>query len=202
MSPASKRVISAADFMPARRTLPNLRRAAKNCQGCELFRRATQTVFGAGPNHAALMLIGEVPGDQEDLQGKPFVGPAGRLLDEALQAARIARHDVYLTNAVKHFKWEPRGTRCLHAKPSSARNRRLSTLARRGDRSHRSEDDRLPRRDGGTDAFRQVISPHKASGRVDRIFRVAARAGHVPPFGRAASSDRKRATSHARAVVS
>ena len=119
LSPASKRVISAADFMPARRTLPDLRRAAKNCQGCELFRRAAQTVFGAGPSHAALMLIGEVPGDQEDLQGKPFVGPAGRLLDEALQAAGIARHEVYLTNAVKHFKWEARGTRRLHAKPSS-----------------------------------------------------------------------------------
>ncbi|MGH7194607.1 MAG: UdgX family uracil-DNA binding protein [Candidatus Saccharimonadales bacterium] len=110
---------SAADFLPARKTLAALTRAARDCQGCDLYQRATQTVFGAGSAKARMILVGEQPGDQEDLQGKPFVGPAGRLLDEALAAAGIARSDVYLTNAVKHFKWTPRGKRRLHAKPGS-----------------------------------------------------------------------------------
>ncbi len=110
---------SAADFLPARKTLTALTRAAHDCQGCDLYQRATQTVFGAGSAKARMILVGEQPGDQEDLQGKPFVGPAGRLLDEALRAAGIDRADVYLTNAVKHFKWTPRGKRRLHAKPGS-----------------------------------------------------------------------------------
>jgi DNA polymerase len=110
---------SAADFLPARLSLTALRTAARTCEGCALYRRATQTVFGAGPASAELMLVGEAPGDQEDLQGKPFVGPAGRLLDEALAEAGLSRDEVYLTNAVKHFKWEPRGKRRLHGKPSS-----------------------------------------------------------------------------------
>ena len=111
--------ISAADFLPPRLTLPALRAAAEACRGCELYKRATQVVFSEGPSRAALMLVGEVPGDQEDKQGRPFVGPAGKLLDDALEAAGLSRGAVYLTNAVKHFKWEPRGTRRLHAKPSS-----------------------------------------------------------------------------------
>ena len=110
---------SAAGYLPARHTVSELRRAARTCQGCELFRRATQTVFGVGPASAAIMVVGEVPGDQEDRQGQPFVGPAGKLLDEGLEAAGVSRRDVYLTNAVKHFKWEPRGSRRLHAKPSA-----------------------------------------------------------------------------------
>jgi DNA polymerase len=110
---------SAADFFPERLSLNSLRSAAENCRGCELYRRATQTIFGHGPAHAKLMLVGEVPGDQEDQQGEPFVGPAGRLLDESMKAAGIERGEVYLTNAVKHFKWELRGKRRLHAKPSS-----------------------------------------------------------------------------------
>lgn len=110
---------SAADFLPARKTLPALTRAAHDCQGCDLYQRATQTVFGEGSAKARLILVGEQPGDQEDLQGRPFVGPAGRLLDEALTASGIDRTDVYLTNAVKHFKWTPRGKRRLHAKPGS-----------------------------------------------------------------------------------
>ncbi|HEY8521107.1 MAG TPA: UdgX family uracil-DNA binding protein [Gammaproteobacteria bacterium] len=116
MSPAT----SALDFFPRRRTLPALRSAARLCKGCPLWRNATQTVFGSGPADARIMLVGEVPGDREDLAGEPFVGPAGRLLDEALEAAGIARADVYLTNAVKHFKWAPRGKRRLHRKPSAA----------------------------------------------------------------------------------
>jgi len=102
-------------------SVSTLRAAAQGCRACPLWRRATQTVFGAGRAHAALLLVGEQPGDQEDRQGLPFVGPAGRLLSEALEAAGIDRQTVYLTNAVKHFKWiaaEGRGKRRLHKKPS------------------------------------------------------------------------------------
>jgi DNA polymerase len=110
---------SAANYLPPHLSLNSLRNASKTCEGCELYLRATQTVFGKGPAYAPLMLIGEVPGDQEDLQGIPFVGPAGKLLDEALVAAGTVRTEVYLTNAVKHFKWEARGKRRLHTKPSA-----------------------------------------------------------------------------------
>jgi len=105
--------------LPERHSLRNLRSAIRTCQGCELFRAATQSVFGEGATSAALMLVGETPGDQEDREGHQFVGPAGKLLDEALNAAGLSRKDVYVTNAVKHFKWEPRGKRRMHAKPSS-----------------------------------------------------------------------------------
>jgi DNA polymerase len=91
---------------------------AAACTACDLYAHATQTVFGEGPAHAPLFLIGEQPGDHEDKQGHPFVGPAGRILDAALEAASIRRDDVYLTNAVKHFKWEPRGKRRIHARPN------------------------------------------------------------------------------------
>jgi DNA polymerase len=111
---------SAADFIPAHPTLSTARRASSGCRGCPLWARATQTVFGAGPADARMMLIGEMPGDQEDVEGKPFVGPAGKLLDRALEAAGIDRTKVYVTNAVKHFKWEPRGRRRLHRTPTPA----------------------------------------------------------------------------------
>lgn len=91
--------------------------AAHGCQGCDLYKTATQVVFGAGPRAAHVLFVGEQPGDQEDRQGAPFVGPAGALLDKALHDAGIPRHDVYVTNAVKHFKWEPRGKRRIHKKP-------------------------------------------------------------------------------------
>jgi uracil-DNA glycosylase len=110
---------SAVEFLPPRINLKSLREAAEHCRGCDLYKNATQTVFGEGPKRAHIMLLGEVPGDQEDRQGKPFVGPAGRLLDESLDAAGIPRDDVYVTNAVKHFRWEPRGKRRLHKKPSA-----------------------------------------------------------------------------------
>ncbi len=109
---------SAADFLPARRTLPALRAAAASCRGCPLWARGTQTVFGEGPRRARVMLVGEQPGHEEDLAGKPFVGPAGRVLDRALETAGIARTDVYVTNVVKHFKWVPKGKRRIHAKPN------------------------------------------------------------------------------------
>jgi uracil-DNA glycosylase family protein len=108
---------SAADFLPRARSLASLRRAAQGCRGCDLWKDATQTVFGEGRSRAELMLVGEQPGDKEDLEGEPFVGPAGGLLDRALVDAGIERDDVYLTNAVKHFKWRARGKRRLHQTP-------------------------------------------------------------------------------------
>jgi uracil-DNA glycosylase len=114
---AAKRGRSAADFFPTEHALPAARAAASGCRGCDLYRAATQTVFGEGDADAKLMLVGETPGDREDLAGKPFVGPAGRLLDRALADAGIAREATYVTNAVKHFKFEPRGKRRLHRRP-------------------------------------------------------------------------------------
>jgi uracil-DNA glycosylase family protein len=99
-------------------SLEELRSAAAGCRACDLWERATQTVFGAGPPDAPLMLVGEQPGDVEDRRGEPFVGPAGRLLDDALERAGIDRRLAYVTNVVKHFKWEPRGKRRLHTKPN------------------------------------------------------------------------------------
>jgi DNA polymerase len=110
---------SAEEFLPARHDIDSLRKAARNCRGCPLYERATQTVFGAGDPHARLVLVGEQPGDREDIEGLPFVGPAGWLLDKCLVEAGIDRKDVYVTNAVKHFKWEPRGKRRIHKKPNA-----------------------------------------------------------------------------------
>jgi uracil-DNA glycosylase family protein len=108
---------SAAEFVPDSRSLRALRQAAAGCRGCPLWKDATQTVFGAGPRKAKLMLVGEQPGDREDREGEPFVGPAGRILAQALQGAGVDRDEVYLTNAVKHFKWRARGKRRLHQSP-------------------------------------------------------------------------------------
>src|SRR5438093_4580963 len=110
---------SAAALIPDDPTLDRLRQAAADCTACALYRNATPTVFGEGPDHAVLMLVGEQPGDAEDLAGHPFIGGAGRLLDHCLKAAGIDRGRVYVTNAVKHFKWVPRGTRRLHSKPGA-----------------------------------------------------------------------------------
>jgi uracil-DNA glycosylase len=112
--------ISADPFLPTELTLPALEEAVQHCRGCPLYANATQAVFGQGPPSARVMLVGEQPGDQEDRTGKPFVGPAGQLLDRALDAAGIDRSETYLTNAVKHFKWKARGPRRIHDKPSSA----------------------------------------------------------------------------------
>jgi len=110
---------TAAPLIPPNPTIPKLRAAAANCRACDLWKRGTQTVFGEGNAKARIMLVGEQPGDQEDIQGRPFVGPAGKILDKALAEAGIDREDVYVTNAVKHFKWEPRGKRRIHKKPNS-----------------------------------------------------------------------------------
>jgi DNA polymerase len=110
---------AAAKLIPPKPALKLLREAAKDCKACGLWLRGTQTVFGEGAAHAKVMFIGEQPGDKEDLEGKPFVGPAGTLLDKALVEAGIDRRQTYVTNAVKHFKWEPRGKRRIHKKPNS-----------------------------------------------------------------------------------
>src|SRR2546421_920863 len=110
---------TAEPFLPERIALPALTKAVQGCRGCPLYKNATQAVFGEGPQHATVMFVGEQPGDQEDQQGKPFVGPAGRILDETLEEVGIDRREVYVTNAVKHFKFEPRGTRRIHSKPNA-----------------------------------------------------------------------------------
>jgi uracil-DNA glycosylase len=109
-----------SDLLPDDPSLPAVREISKGCKACELYKRGTQTVFGEGPTRAEVMMVGEQPGDAEDIAGHPFVGPAGRLLDRALEEAGIDRSRVYVTNVVKHFKWEPRGKRRIHAKPNAA----------------------------------------------------------------------------------
>jgi uracil-DNA glycosylase len=113
-----RKLPTAAEFVPAARDLPSLREAVQSCRGCDLYLAATQAVFGEGLRRARVMLVGEQPGDSEDIAGRPFVGPAGHLLDDALTAAGIPRADAYVTNAVKHFKFERRGKRRIHDKPT------------------------------------------------------------------------------------
>jgi uracil-DNA glycosylase family protein len=120
MAPEQLDLDTAALFVPDRPTLPKLRAGAADCTACHLYKLGTQTVFGEGSADADVVFVGEQPGDQEDLAGRPFVGPAGRVLDEGLAAAGIDRSQVYVTNAVKHFKWEPRGKRRIHQKPNWA----------------------------------------------------------------------------------
>jgi len=110
---------AANDLIPARPTLTSLKNAAAGCKACDLWKKGTQTVFGEGGRRARVMFVGEQPGNEEDLNGKPFVGPAGRLFDTALEEAGIERKQTYVTNVVKHFKWEPRGKRRIHKKPNS-----------------------------------------------------------------------------------
>ncbi len=116
--PGYPKIVSAAPFLPEKLSLSALREAVQGCRGCDLYRNATQAVLGEGPAHAEVVLVGEQPGDQEDKAGKPFVGPAGKLLDRALEEAGIERSQTYVTNAVKHFKWQARGKRRIHQKPT------------------------------------------------------------------------------------
>jgi uracil-DNA glycosylase len=110
--------VTAAAYLPERLSLPQLREAVQGCRGCDLYKNATQAVFSEGAARAEVMLVGEQPGDKEDLAGRPFVGPAGQLLDRALEEAGIDRSQTYVTNAVKHFKWQARGKRRIHQKPT------------------------------------------------------------------------------------
>jgi uracil-DNA glycosylase family protein len=119
MARASQQVLSASALIPEHANLQQLREAASACRACHLWERSTQTVFGEGRERSRVMFVGEQPGNEEDLAGKPFVGPAGKLLDAALEEAGIDRRLTYVTNVVKHFKWEPRGRRRIHAKPNA-----------------------------------------------------------------------------------
>jgi uracil-DNA glycosylase family protein len=110
--------MTAAEYLPSKLTLPALHTASLKCKGCDLYKYATQTVFGNGKKSASIIFIGEQPGDREDIAGIPFVGPAGLLLDKALETAKINKKEIYITNAVKHFKFEQRGKRRLHKKPN------------------------------------------------------------------------------------
>jgi len=110
---------TAAPFIPPRPTISKLQEAAQDCRACPLWKTGTQTVFGEGSRRAKVIFVGEQPGNDEDLAGKPFVGPAGKLLDKALVEAGIERNEVYVTNVVKHFKWEPKGKRRIHKKPNA-----------------------------------------------------------------------------------
>jgi uracil-DNA glycosylase family protein len=110
---------SAADFLPKRTTLGAMREAVQDCRGCDLYEDATQAVFGEGPEQARVVMVGEQPGDKEDIAGRPFVGPAGAMLDKAIEDSGLIRDDVYITNVVKHFRFEPRGKRRIHKKPSA-----------------------------------------------------------------------------------
>jgi uracil-DNA glycosylase len=116
---ANRAKTNVSTLVPAAPDLAILRKAAATCKACNLWKRGTQTVFGEGRQHARVVMVGEQPGDKEDLQGRPFVGPAGAVLDKALAAAGIDREDVYVTNIVKHFKWEPRGKKRIHKKPNA-----------------------------------------------------------------------------------
>jgi uracil-DNA glycosylase family protein len=117
-SPGNTSSVAAASYLPKQLSLPRLREGVQRCRGCELYRNATQAVFGEGDAHAKVMFVGEQPGDKEDLAGRPFVGPAGQLFDRALAEAGIDRSETYVTNAVKHFKWQARGKRRIHQKPT------------------------------------------------------------------------------------
>lgn len=119
MTPSANSAPGAEAFFPERGGLPSFRAAAATCKGCHLYEVGTQTVFGEGTSSASIMLVGEQPGDREDLAGKPFIGPAGRLLDDALHAAEIDRAETYVTNVVKHFKWVAKGKRRIHKKPDA-----------------------------------------------------------------------------------
>jgi uracil-DNA glycosylase len=117
--PSPLSATSAKKFFPEQLSLPSLKAAAADCKACDLWEKGTQTVFGEGRSRATFLFVGEQPGNEEDLTGKPFVGPAGRLFDDALEEAGIDRKQTYVTNVVKHFKWEPRGKRRIHKKPNA-----------------------------------------------------------------------------------
>ena len=143
---------------PATSSLGEVREASRECTACHLYKSATQTVFGEGPKDALIMLVGEQPGDYEDVAGKPFVGPAGKIMDQALEEAGIDRSHVYVTNAVKHFKWEPRGKRRIHKKPNSREIAACHPWLEAELRLVKPKVIGLPRRDCRAGHFRAVVS--------------------------------------------
>jgi hypothetical protein len=176
---------SAADFLPrspaARHNLDSLRKAADDCKGCPLYQRATQTVFGEGKPHAKMILVGEQPGDREDIEGKPFVGPAGLLLDRCLEEAGIDRDEIYLTNAVKHFKWGPRGKRRIHKKRGLREIAACRPWFDAEVGAVRTGADRLPRRNCRAGSPRQCVSRHAESRQNSHRAEPAARPRHRAP---------------------
>ena len=157
-------------LIPAYSTLEAAREASKNCRACDLWKRGTQTVFGEGSPHARVMFVGEQPGDKEDLTGRPFVGPAGAILDKALVQAGIDRKQTYVTNAVKHFKWEPRGKRRIHKKPNS--------LEIAACRPWLDDEIELVKPDVGV-----CLGATAAQALLGRSFRVTQQRGQLMPFG-------------------
>ena len=147
-------------LVPATSSLKKLREAARECTACHLHKHATQMVFGEGPKKAAIMLVGEQPGDQEDLAGKPFVGPAGKIMDRALEDAGIDRKKVYVTNVVKHFKWEPARQATHPSKTEFARDCSLSAMAGSGTAGRETDAARLFGRDRCANNFRAVVPRH------------------------------------------
>ena len=149
---------SAADYIPEQAALRTLREAVQKCRGCDLYAHATQAVFGEGPKSADIVLIGEQPGDEEDRQGHPFVGPSGKLLDRALAEAGIDRSLVYITNAVKHFKFEERGKRRLHKKPNGIEIRACQPWLEAEINLLQPQNHRVPGRHCRADHLRQHVS--------------------------------------------
>jgi len=181
-----KEMDTAAPLIPPRPTISKLQEAARGCRACPLWKLGTQTVFGEGARKAKVIFVGEQPGNDEDLAGKPFVGPAGKLLDKALVEAGIKRDEVYVTNAVKHFKWEPRGKRRIH---KCAREGRMPSLARRGDRPAQARSHRLPRRHRRAVAVEQRFQGEPVPRRTRAITR--SRRTSRPPSTRPRSSARR-----------
>ncbi len=159
---------SAFDFIPERPTIPKLWQAAQGCRACDLYKNATQAVLGIGPREAAAFFIGEQPGDQEDLAGKPFVGPAGKVLDEALVEAGIPRDEVFVTNAVKHFKWEPRGKRRIHDKPTMGEVKACRPWLETESRHRQAPGHRLPGSHCGPVADGTQVQDHGRAGQALR----------------------------------
>jgi len=171
---------TAAPLVPEQPSLPKLRKAAAGCTACDLHKTGTQTVFGEGARSAEAMFVGEQPGDHEDKAGKPFVGPTGRLFDEALVVAGIDRTEVYVTNVVKHFKWVGRGKRRIHQKPNWQEIAALPAVARGRARGRGATCARLPRRDCGPGAARAAVPRHEGAGPAGRLGSSGARAGEGP----------------------
>jgi hypothetical protein len=176
-----KELETAAPLIPPRPTIKKPQAVAASCKACHLWENATQTVFGEGKLASTVMFIGEQPGDKEDLSGHPFVGPAGALLDEALLEAGIDRTKVYVTNVVKHFKWEPRGKRRIPQEAERCGNRSLPSLARGRDCRRQTASNRLSRGDRCTGRHQSEVPRLRAARAIRRIQSRSSRHRHGAP---------------------